>query len=94
MGKLSSRHIGPFEVIEKVGIVAYRLALPSSLSSVHAVFHVYMFRKYTLDPTHVVDWGELLVDADGTFEEGPMCIMNSQDQVLRSKTVRLEKVLW
>ena len=53
-----------------------------------------MFRKYTLDPTHVVDWGELVVDADGTFEEGPMCIMNSQDQVLRSKTVRLEKVLW
>ena len=40
MGKLSPRHIGPFEVIEKVGIVAYRFALPPSLSSVHAVFHV------------------------------------------------------
>ena len=50
-GKLSSRYIGPFEVLERVGIVAYRLALPPSLSSVHDVFHVSMLRKYTLDPT-------------------------------------------
>ena len=93
-GKLSSRYIRPFEVLEKVGTVAYRLALPPSLSSVHAVFHVSMLRKYTPDPTHVVDWGELVVDADGTFEEGPMHIMDSRDQILRSKTVRLVKVLW
>ena len=53
-----------------------------------------MLRKYTLDLTHVVDWGELVVDADGTFEEGPVCIMDSQEQVLRGKTVRLVKVLW
>ena len=54
-GKLSPRYIGSFEVLEKVGIVAYRLALPPSLSSVHNVFHVSMLRKYTPDPTHVVD---------------------------------------
>ena len=54
-GKLSSRYIGSFEVLERVGIVAYWLALPSSLSSVHDVFHVSMLRKYTPDPTHVVD---------------------------------------
>ena len=53
-----------------------------------------MLRKYTPDPTHVVDLGELVVDADGTFEEGPVCIMDSWDQVLRSKTKRLVKVLW
>ena len=53
-----------------MGAVAYRLALPPSLSSVHEVFHVSMLRKYTPDPTHIVDWGELVVDADGTFEEG------------------------
>ena len=81
--KLSSRYIGSFEVHERVGIVAYRLALPPSLSSGHDVFHVSMLRKYTLDPTHVVDWGELVVDIDGTFEEGPVLIMDSQDQVLR-----------
>ena len=54
-GKLSSRYIRPFEVLERVDIVAYRLALLPSLSSVHAVFHVSMLRKYTPDPTHVVD---------------------------------------
>ena len=54
----------------------YRLALPPSLSSVHEVFHVSMLRKYTPDPTHIVDWGELVVDADGTFEEGPVRIMD------------------
>ena len=69
-GKLSSRYIGPFEVLERVGTVAYRLELPPSLSSVHAVFHVSMLRKYTSNPTHVVDWGKLIVDVDGSFEEG------------------------
>ena len=54
-GKLSSRYIRPFEVLERVGMVAFRLALPPSLSSVHTVFHVSMLRKYTPDPTHVVD---------------------------------------
>ena len=93
-GKLSLRYIGPFEVLERVGMVAYWLALSPSLSSVHSVFHVSRLRKYTLDPTHVVNWEELIVDADETFKEGPVRIMDSWDQVLRSKTVRLVKVLW
>ena len=54
-GKLSLRYIGPFEILERVCTVAYRLALPSSISGVHKVFHVSMLRKYTLDLTHVVD---------------------------------------
>ena len=53
-----------------------------------------MLRKYTPYPTHVVDWGEIEVDTDGTFEEGPMCIVNSRDQVLQRKTVRVVRVLW
>ena len=93
-GKLSPRYIGPFEVLERVGTVAYRLALPPSLLSVHEVFHVSMLRKYTLDLTHIVDWGEIAVDTDGTLEEGPMLIMDSREKVLRGKTVRLVKVLW
>ena len=65
-----------------MGTIAYRLALLLSLSGVHELFPVSMLRKYTIDPTHVVDWGEIIVDIDGTFEEGPMRIMDSQDQVL------------
>ena len=93
-GKLSSRFIGPFEILERVGTVAYRLALPPSMSCVHEVFHVSMLRRYTLDPAHVVDWGEIEVDTDGTFEEGSVCIMDSRDQVLRRKIVGLVRVLW
>ena len=80
--KLSSRFIGPFEILERVGTVAYWLALPSSMSGVHEVFHVSMLQRYTLDPAHVVDWGEIEVDTDGTFKEGPVHIMDSPDQVL------------
>ena len=93
-GKLSPRFIGPFEILERVGTVAYRLALPPSMSGVHEVFHVSMLRKYTPDLAHVVDWGQIEVDTDGTFKEGPMCIVDSSDQVLRLKTVRLVLVLW
>ena len=63
------------------------------MSGVHEVFHVSMLRKYTPDPAHVVDWGQIEVDTDGTFEEGPLCILDSRDKVLRRKTVRLVRVL-
>ena len=78
-GKLSPRFIGPFEILERIGIVAYRLALPPNMSGVHEVFHVPMLRKYTSDPAHVVDWGQIEIDTDGTFEEGPVCILDSRD---------------
>ena len=93
-GKLSPRFIEPFEILERVGTVAYRLALPTNMIGVHEVFHASMLRKYTPDPTHVVDWGQIEVDTDGTFEEGLVCIIDSRDQVLRRKTVRLVRVLW
>ena len=92
-GKLSPRFIGPFEILERIGTVVYRLALPPSMSGVHEVFHVSMLWKYTPDPAHVVDWGQIKVDTDETFEEGPVCIVVSRDQVLRRKTVRLVRVL-
>ena len=63
-GKLSPRFIGSFEILERMYIVAYRLALPPSMLGVH----VSMLRKYTPDPAHVVDWGQVEVDTDGTFE--------------------------
>ena len=93
-GKLSPRFIGPFEILERIGTVAYRLALSPNMTGVHEVFHISMLREYTQDPAPVVDWGQIEVDTDGTFEEGPVCIVDSRDQVLRRKTVRLVLVLW
>ena len=77
--KLSPRFIGPFEILERVGTVAYWLALSLNMSDVHEVFHISMLRKYTPYIAHIVDWGEITVDTDRTFEEGPVRIMDSQD---------------
>ena len=93
-GKLSPRFIRLFEILERMGAVTYWLALPPSMSGVHEVLHVSMLRGYTPDPAHVVDWGQIEVDTDGTFEEGPVYIVDSRYQVLRRKTVRLVRVLW
>ena len=90
-----ARFIGPFEILERIGTVAYRLALPPSMSGVYEVFHVSMLLIYILQ-IQLMWWigGQIEVDTDGTFEEGPMCIVDSRDQVLRRKTVRLVRVPW
>ena len=58
-GKLSPRFIGPFQILDRLGAVTYRIALPPSLSGVHNVFHVSMLRKYVSDPTHVLSYEHL-----------------------------------
>ena len=58
-GKFSPRFIGPFEIVQRVGECAYRLALPPSLSGVHDVFHVSMLKKYIINLSHVLDYSGL-----------------------------------
>ena len=71
-GKLKPRYIGPFDVIRRVGELAYELALPPSLDKVHNVFHVSMLKKYVRDPNHILpDYRELNVQPDATYEEKP-----------------------
>ena len=53
-GKLSSRYIGPYRIVERIGDVAYQLELPSDLDRIHDVFHVSMLHKYIPDPSHVL----------------------------------------
>ena len=74
-GKLSPRFIGPYEVIEKVGPVAYRLALPPELGKIHSVFHVSMLRRYRTDPSHVVSSETIELKPDLTYEEEPVEIL-------------------
>ena len=93
-GKLSLRFIRPFEILERIGEVAYQLALPPQLSGVHNVFHVAMLRKYEPDPSHVLDWADLEVDEDASYEEQPVQILDTREHVLRGKTISLVKVLW
>ena len=93
-GKLSPRFIGPYEVIEKVGPVAYRLALPPDLDKIHNVFHVSMLRRYRSDPTHIVSSETIELRPDLTYEEEPVEILAHEVKELRNKKIPLVKVLW
>ncbi|XP_062104276.1 uncharacterized protein LOC133815454 [Humulus lupulus] len=92
--KLSSRFIEPFEVLEKVGKVAYRLALPPSLSNVHDVFYVSLLRKFVPDPSHVLNYEPIEVEQDLTYEEKPMKFFDRKEKELRNKKISLVKVVW
>ncbi|KAA0035197.1 ty3-gypsy retrotransposon protein [Cucumis melo var. makuwa] len=92
-GKLSPYFVGPFEILEQIGHVSYRLALPSSLSAVHDVFHVSMLRKYVADPTHVVDFEPLQINENLSYEEQPIEILAREVKMLRNRGIALVKVL-
>ena len=79
-GKLSPRYIGPFEILERVGKVAYKLALPLELAVVHNVFHVSMLRKYVSDPSHVLEREPIEVREDLTYQEQPEQILDRKDK--------------
>ncbi|KAA0035748.1 pol protein [Cucumis melo var. makuwa] len=93
-GKLSPRFVGPFEILERIGPVAYRLALPPSLSAVHDVFHVSMLRKYVSDPSHVVDYEPLEIDENLSYTEQPVEVLAREVKMLRNREIPLVKVLW
>ena len=57
--KLAPRYVGPFEILDKVGLVAYRLALPPVLERMDNVFHVSQLRKYIPDPNHIISYQPL-----------------------------------
>ena len=93
-GNLSPRYVGLFEIIERIGEVAYRLALSPALSGLHDVFHVSMLKKYVQDSSHVLSYEFLDVDPKLTYEEKPIEILDQKDKVLCNKIVSLVKVLW
>ena len=93
-GKLRPRYMGPYEIIARVGPVAYRLDLPPELSKVHNVFHVSMLRKYIPDPSHVLRDKPVQLKENLTYQETPVQIVDRKEQVLRSKVISLVKVLW
>ena len=93
-GKLSPRFVGPFEILKRIGKVAYELALPPSLSSIHGVFYVSMLRKYISEPSHVLSYESLDLKPDLSYEEIPIRILDKSTKELRNKRIRLVKVLW
>ncbi|KAK6143522.1 hypothetical protein DH2020_023870 [Rehmannia glutinosa] len=74
-GKLRPRYAGLFEILARVGDLAYRLALPPELSSVHNVFHVSMLREYVHDPSHNTNYSELEINRDISYEEVSIALL-------------------
>ena len=93
-GKLSPRFIGPYEILEHVGPVAYRFALPPKFSKLHNVFHVSMLRRYRSDESHILPVQEIQVHEDLSYDEEPKAILAREVKHLRNKQVPLVKVLW
>jgi len=92
--KLTPRFVGPFEIIEKVGIVAYRIALPPSLSNLHDVFHVSQLRKYVSYVPHVIQVDGLEVRDNLTVQTWPVRIEDREVKRLRGKEIVLVMVIW
>ena len=92
-GKLSLRFIRPYEVLERLGHVAYRLALPPELAKLHNVFHVSMLRRYRSDESHILPVQDVQVQEDLSYDEEPKTILAQEVKQLRNKQVPLVKVL-
>ncbi|GKD33397.1 putative reverse transcriptase domain-containing protein [Tanacetum coccineum] len=93
-GKLASRCVGPFEIVEKVGPVAYRLDLPEELDGVHDTFHVSNLKKCLADPKLQVPLDEIKVDAKLNFVEERVEILEREFKKLMRSRINIIKVRW
>ncbi|XP_052209305.1 uncharacterized protein LOC127812817 [Diospyros lotus] len=93
-GKLGPRYIGPYDIVERIGLVAYRLALPLALSNLHDVFHVSQLQKHEPDPFQVMPAETIKIQENLSYVEKPVNILDRRDQVLRNKSIPLVQVLW
>ena len=91
-GKLSPRYVGPYEILERIGLLAYRLALPREMSSIHDVFHVSMLRRYRSDPSHIIQEPEIEISKKLTYVEELVEILDQKVKQLRTKAIPIVKV--
>ena len=93
-GKLAPRYVGPFPIVQRVRVVANRLALPLELSHMHDVFYVSLLRKCQLEPAAIVQWFDVPIQYDASYEEAPVQILDRKIKNLHHHEIPLVKVLW
>jgi hypothetical protein len=92
--KLTPKFIGPYQILKRVGPVAYEIALPPNLANLHSVFHVSQLRKYMSDPSHVITPDDIQLKENLSFEVPPMRIGEKSTKLLRGREISLVKVIW
>jgi hypothetical protein len=92
--KLTPKFIGPYQIISRVGSVAYQIALPPLLSNLHDVFHVSQLRKYITDPSHIIEPDTLELHDNLSFKVSPAKITDKKIKQLKNKKIPLVKVIW
>ncbi|XP_027340845.1 uncharacterized protein LOC113854161 [Abrus precatorius] len=92
--KLTSKFIGPYQILKKIGLVAYQVALSPFLSNLQNVFHVSQLRKYIPDPSYVIELDTIPLKDNLTYETSSVPIMDQRVKHLREKDILLIKVVW
>ncbi|KAJ9544252.1 hypothetical protein OSB04_023959 [Centaurea solstitialis] len=93
-GKIGPRFIGPFEIVARVGKVAYRLELPPEHSQIHNTFHVSQLRKCLADESAHIPFDDIQVDERLNYVERPIAVLERKTKTLRNKEVGIMKVQW
>jgi hypothetical protein len=93
-GKLAPRYIGPFEILEICGPVAYCLQLPSQLAAIHNIFHISQLRKCVKIPTEIIDSQVIEIEPDLTYTEQPLRVLDTKERSTRTETIRMFKIQW
>jgi hypothetical protein len=75
--KLAARYCGPFEILERIGPIAYMIAFPASMP-IHNLFHISLLKKYIPDANHVIDWNVIHVEQERAFQVHPVCILDQK----------------
>ena len=92
--KLDPRYLGPFKVIERVGMVAYKLDLPANKDAFHNVLHVSQLRKCLTDQVIALPAIPDNLGKNLTLETRPVRIIDRMEKATRKKTVQMVKVVW
>jgi hypothetical protein len=91
-GKLAPCYIGPYEIKETCGLVAYKLRLPPHMSTIHDVFHVSHLKKCVRLLTEVLSEPELEIEPDLSYQEHPVKILDCKERSTRAKSIKMYKI--
>ena len=93
-GKLAPRYIGPFEIIETCGPVAYRIRLPSQLAAIHDVLHISQLKKCIKVPTEIIKPQDIEIETDLSYTEYPIRVLDTKERSTRREKVKIYKIQW